>query len=269
MVGAFSANGDIIAFGYGAEPKINGIGVGHPPKFDTQVGAVVSGLIEVRDPDTLNNGMYVEEGVIPSSLAPLLPVLFLPDGRLLGAVKSLINGVYNGPFAHLQTYFAVSHDSSGGQLTLKDDQAELIWPGAKDEPVYAKLDAMLSDIVTHAGGDYVKNPLARTRAGEQPATAHPLGGCCMGHDAKSGVVNHKSQVFDTSHGQHTTETHTGLYVVDGSIIARSLGVNPLLTITALSERAMLHFAQDHQLRFDDHPVNPNPATDNKSGTVYA
>ena len=34
---------------------------------------------------------------------------------------------------------------------------------------------------------------------------------------------------------------------------RSLGVNPLLTITALSERAMLHFARDHGLAFDAEP----------------
>ena len=34
---------------------------------------------------------------------------------------------------------------------------------------------------------------------------------------------------------------------------RSLGVNPLLTITALAERAMLHLARDRGLAFDDAP----------------
>ena len=31
---------------------------------------------------------------------------------------------------------------------------------------------------------------------------------------------------------------------------RSLGVNPLLTITALAERAMMHLARDRSLTFD-------------------
>ena len=48
----FSANGDIIAFGYGAKDAVNAIGVGHPAKLEgVDVGAAVSGQIEIRDPD--------------------------------------------------------------------------------------------------------------------------------------------------------------------------------------------------------------------------
>ena len=69
---------------------------------------------------------------MPSSLAPMLPVLFIPNGRLLGAVQSLINGVYKGPFAGLQTFFAVSHDSASGRLELSNDKLEINWPGAQN-----------------------------------------------------------------------------------------------------------------------------------------
>ena len=61
-----------------------------------------------------------------------------------------------------------------------------------------------------------------------PTTAHILGGCAMGGDGESGVIDGQNQVFG----------HPGLYVIDGSMIGANLGVNPSLTITALAERAM-------------------------------
>jgi cholesterol oxidase len=249
----FSANGDIIAFGYGGRTRVNAIGVGHPARIEgLDVGACVSGQIEIVNEENLAGSLTIQEGVLPSALAPLLPVLFIPNGRLLGALQSLVSGVYKGPFANLQTFFAVSHDSGSGHLVLEDDRVALAWPGAGDEPVYKRLDEALAALVKTAGGSYVKNPLAGTMMGRQPATAHPLGGCGMGRDRSEGVVNHKCQVFDG--GAAPADVHRGLYVMDGAVIPRSLGVNPLLTITALAERAMLHLASDLALTFNDAPV---------------
>ena len=59
-------------------------------------------------------------------------------------------------------------------------------------------------------------------------TAHILGGCPMGRTIAEGVVNEKFEV----HG------YPRMYILDGSIIPCNLGVNPSLTITALSEFAM-------------------------------
>ncbi len=61
-----------------------------------------------------------------------------------------------------------------------------------------------------------------------PSTAHVLGGCPMGKDIREGVVNHRHEVFG----------YRGLRVCDSSIISANLGVNPSLTICALTERAM-------------------------------
>ncbi len=260
----FSANGDIIAFGYGGKTRVNAVGVGHPPRVEgLDVGACVSGQIEIVDEGDLAGSLTIQEGVLPSALAPLLPVLFIPNGRLLGALQSLVSGVYKGPFANLQTFFAVSHDSASGRLILEDDRLALIWPGAGNEPVYKRLDEALAALVRAAGGSYVKNPLAGTMMGGQPATAHPLGGCGMGRDRGEGVVNHKCQVFDGGAGADAADVHRGLYVMDGAVMPRSLGVNPLLTIAALAERAMLHLAGDLGLSFDDAPVQgaaPVPVT---------
>jgi hypothetical protein len=61
-----------------------------------------------------------------------------------------------------------------------------------------------------------------------PSTAHILGGCGIGADETSGVVDIDHQVFN----------YPGLYVADASVIPANLGVNPSLTITAMTERAM-------------------------------
>jgi len=257
----FSANGDIIAFGYGGKETVNAIGIGHPAKIEGfDVGSAVTGQLEYRDAENLDLEYAIQDGALPSPIAPALPVMFLPNGRLLGAVQSLISGVYKGPFSRLQTFFAVSHDSASGEFRLDGGRLALVWPDAKDEPVYKRLGAALSAVSAHVGGSYVQNPLAGTVMGSQPATAHPLGGCGMGVDRLSGVVDHGGRVFDASTPANTTAVHEGLYVIDGSIIPRSLGVNPLLTITALAERAMLNMRADYGLSFNaDATVPAMPA----------
>jgi cholesterol oxidase len=61
-----------------------------------------------------------------------------------------------------------------------------------------------------------------------PNTAHILGGCPLGGDEKTGVIDVNHQVFN----------YPGLYVADGSVVPANLGVNPSLTIAAMTERAM-------------------------------
>ncbi len=249
---SFSANGDIIAFALGGREKVNAVGVGEPPKYtgDT-VGACVAGQIELPDARDLDRSMIIQEGVLPSALAPLLPVFFISGGRLLGAAQSLIKGVYQGPLSHLHTFFVVSHDDAKGRLELENGRLQVHWPNVAEQPVYARVDEALTKAAEAVGARYIKSPLAATSAGSKPATAHPLGGCGMGEDADRGVVNHKCQAFAGRRGE---AVHAGLYVCDGAVIPRSIGCNPLLTITALAERAMVHLARDHNLGFDTAPI---------------
>ncbi len=62
----------------------------------------------------------------------------------------------------------------------------------------------------------------------RPLTAHFIGGCTIGDSPESGVIDPYQRVYG----------YPGLHVVDGSAISANLGVNPSLTITAQSERAM-------------------------------
>ncbi|WP_328943022.1 GMC family oxidoreductase [Streptomyces sp. NBC_00250] len=75
------------------------------------------------------------------------------------------------------------------------------------------------------------NGFAGSNVGElmgTPLTAHFLGGCPIGADADSGVIDPYHRLFG----------HPGISVVDGAAVSANLGVNPSLTITAQAERAM-------------------------------
>jgi cholesterol oxidase len=76
-------------------------------------------------------------------------------------------------------------------------------------------------------GGTVVNLFTETLA-DIPTTAHILGGACIGRTAADGVIGADHQV----HG------YPGLYVCDGSAVSANPGVNPSLTITAMTERAM-------------------------------
>ena len=63
----------------------------------------------------------------------------------------------------------------------------------------------------------------------------------MGADAAMGAVDHVGRVYANSVGG---DVHEGLYVLDGAIVPRPLGVNPLLTICALAERGVHRLAEE-------------------------
>ena len=76
-----------------------------------------------------------------------------------------------------------------------------------------------------------------------PGTAHCIGGCVIGDSPSHGVVDSQHRVFN----------YKNMYICDGSVIAANLGVNPSLTITALSERAMSFIPAAATNSWDDSP----------------
>ena len=77
--------------------------------------------------------------------------------------------------------------------------------------------------------------------------------------AAQGVVAPDGRVFDPSKGP--TGVHDGLYVCDGAAIPSAVGVSPLLTITALAERAMALLAKQLGRKLDVGATLPHPLRD--------
>ncbi len=258
----FSANGDDLAFGHDMPDMVNGIAVGHPPRSKPAqpVGPNCIGMISLQENDNPQSQIKVQAGTMITLMAALAPVKSLLRGKPLRALKILLKGAYEGVLTSSQCFYIVGHDDASGKLTMNGDRALLEWPDVADQPVFGRAEKLLSRLFKKLGADYMQNPVRDTILGGKLITVHPLGGCCMADSAENGVVDDQCRVFDPS-DKGKNAVHSGFYVVDGSVIPSSLGANPLLTITALAERAMILLAKDRGLKFDDKPHKDAPARD--------
>ncbi len=263
----FSANGDDLAFGHDLPEPVNGIAVGFPSRANLEqpVGPNAIGMISLQDNDEPRSQIKLQAGTMIPLMATLAPLKSLLLGKPVRAVKLLLSGAYKGALTRTQCFYIVGHDDAGGELTLHRNRLLLSWPSVADQPVFGKAETVLTGIFEKLGADYMQNPVRDTILGGKLITVHPLGGCSMGCNVEEGVVDHQGRLFDPANGKKhqagPTTTHKGLYVLDGSIIPTSLGANPLLTIAALSERAMYLFAKEHNLDFDDTPHKNAPLRD--------
>ena len=254
----FSGNGDVLAFGYNCDEEINGVGFGHRlPDARQKVGPCITGIIDMRGQPQLSDSIVLEEGSIAGAFAAFLPKLFTTAATLLGKdtdegledraqelkrkLESLTFGPYRGAVRNTQTMLAMSHDDATGRLFLKDNRLRISWPDIGAQPNFARVNEKIKQATAALGGTYLKNPLSNQLMGQDLITVHPLGGCIMAASAETGVVNHNGQVFAGAHG---TDVYDSLYVSDGSVIPRALGVNPLLTISAVAERCCALMAKE-------------------------
>ena len=169
-----------------------------------------------------------------------------PEKMARTAVLAIIGR--DGADGVMQPIEAKPHDDFDAGLTV-DPGVRIDWPQARDDPRIAacqqRLESRLADSI---GGRLLPNPawqllpqrlsgILGTKRGPL-LTVHPLGGCAMGSTCSDGVVDHLGRVFDATPGRRATATHSGLSVLDGSIVPTSLGVNPALTIAVLADRAI-------------------------------
>jgi len=162
-------------------------------------------------------------------------------------------------FSHFQSILALlrdgfHEDSVGGTVSLDNNQYPVLdykitprlWhtfkkayhimmeiqfaAGAKKVmPIH--LDAKLSLSFKEAQKMLQKLPMKPLRP--KLFTAHLMGGCAMGEDPKNAVVNSQLKYHHLQ----------GLSIIDGSVFPTSLGVNPQLSIYALSAKSASALSQ--------------------------
>ena len=280
----FTGNGDVLGFGYNNDVKMNGIGLGkHFEDEDKEpVGPCITSIIDMRNREVLDEGMTLEEGSIPAPVAPLLTSAFITLSRLMGIdtddghqdwvaekkreAVSLLKGPYRGALNNTQVYLVMTHDDGNGSMHLDNDRLEISWPDVGKQAIFKKVNGKLQEATKALGGTYLPNPQWNKQMDFDMVTVHPLGGCVMGDNATTSVTNHVGQVYNNT----GTDLHEGLFVMDGAIIPRPLGTNPLLTISALAERnsKLIVEANQKTLNYDFHPVAKSPLKENEAGVSF-
>ncbi len=170
----------------------------------------------------------------------LLMAPMIQGTTLLSRIFKMVKAICLEPIAYLKTFF-VSDWSKRTQILLYMESIDSTLKMQRSK------FGLLKTTIDEGKPPTAFNPIAQTLAKEVativngkamvistealfgiPTTAHILGGACMGKDAENGVINKNNQVFN----------YSNMLVCDGSMISANIGVNPSLTITAITERAM-------------------------------
>jgi cholesterol oxidase len=255
----FSANGDDLAFADKLDEPVNAIATGFPPRAPrgtAPVGPHSMALIDLGDE---HGPLWVHDGTMMTTMAALAPLENLLKLKVWSALRLLKEGIYGDDMSRSQILYVVAHDDASGRLRLQNNHVIVDWPGYGDAPERVRAEQKVKAMIEGMGGVFVGNPFAMTAFGGNRIIAHPLGGCAMGETVEKGVVAPDGRVFDPTKGPKGV--HDGLYVCDGAAVPSAVGVSPLLTITALAERAMILAADQLHKKLDVNATPPRAVRD--------
>jgi cholesterol oxidase len=255
----FSANGDdLVLADYLPEP-VHSIATGFPPQAPRGAALVGPHSMALIDLGDEHGPCWVHDGTMLTMMAALAPIEALLQLKIRNAVKLMKEGVYGDELSRSQLLYVVAQDDASGRLRLQNDHVVVDWPGYSSAPERIRAERKVKAMIESMGAVFHTNPFAMTAFGGNRIIAHPLGGCAMGETVETGVVAPDGRVFDPTQGP--TGVHEGLYVCDGAAIPSAVGVSPLLTITALAERAMMLVAQRLQRPLDVDATPHRPLRD--------
>jgi cholesterol oxidase len=222
----WSSNGDFLTPAlYGERP------------IDPTIGPTITAAIDFLDGSQDGARFFVEDGGFPNVLGNYLRAKLRHVGRF-GPRAAFLRHLSRSfaarnPLSHVMPWFGQGVDAANGDFYLARRwfapwrrHLALDWDVTDSKNAIDGLIAMHRRLSAATGGEAFV-PLTWTVL-HQLVTPHPLGGCGMAASPSAGVVDHTGRVFG----------HPGLYVFDGSIVPRALGLNPSKTIAALAERGV-------------------------------
>ena len=196
-------------------------------------GPTITCAIDFLDGAADGRQVFIEDGGFPNLLRDYIQSRASSRRRrhrvIVDWLKNLTNA--DDPLSHVMPWFGQSVDAADGRLYLGRvwyapwrRKLKLDWDVKRSEPtINAMID--LHKRLSAATGGEPKVPPTWTIL-KNLVTPHPLGGCNMGTTQSDGVVDHKGGVFGFKN----------LFVADGAIVPRAIGLNPSRTIAALAER---------------------------------
>lgn len=250
----FSGNGDMLFAATGQTPML--IDPAHGPSISAGVDVSKPGsphTVTVQDLGLPAPFFWLLEGLAPGRRR--LGTLLGAVGRYIGDALDLDLGggqirfegdqlFEGGRTTNLMPYLGMGTDAADGVMELDPEgRLDIDWDPEASKEMFDEMDEAMARLSDALGGRHVRSLLWRWPA-RRLLTAHPLGGCPMGLDPVTSVVDHRGRV----HG------HPGLYVIDSAMIPGPLAVNPSATISALAERAVHWMLHGEDLR----PGRPGP-----------
>jgi len=123
----------------------------------------------------------------------------------------------------ISLYLAITKNPNRASFTFNSStgKVDLGWQAAWSQPSIDAAKRVFDKINSTEGTIYRTDLFGGYKTWGDDFTYHPLGGC---------LLDQATDNVGRLHG------YPGLYVVDGSLIPGSTGVNPFVTITALAER---------------------------------
>jgi cholesterol oxidase len=252
----FSGNGDFFGLAYNSDYETDFLGYTHnqkpAPGDSAAPGPNIVGLVRYTSGVPEDQRIAVEDFSFPSALNHVVKTLFgviqgektvtgneaAQQARLLKDLDPFARPHDpNGAMNHSMFYLLMAHDNARGVIQLQpsptkpDGCISVSWDQAGQQPIFDRLNAEVRNHAKALRANFISNPTWHLLNLKHLLTAHPLGGCPMADDYTQGVVDPFGRVYAAD-----GSLHLGLSVTDGSVIPSALGVNPLLTISALTER---------------------------------